>query len=333
MKPYQFYLAAAGACAIAAAAPLVLDCSPTWFFVLLTAWAIGVALVPAGFLDIVSELRTSVLVFLGFGALIAGLFPRYSLFLLAICLLFVRSSELFGYLLGACVLAHALGLTVRPYLPLTAIFVISAVLASHFRAARTVSLRAALIAIVISTAALIAGAAATALPRIALALSGSWIPVVEDGAEPPPLLLLVPFVVLPLSGYLLIRFVGLRVRRTVAVQSEEQKTKGVITAEKHLDRTERRRFRSRFTNEAVVEGYISLWRKLGERGIIFRPDRTPEEGAAYLRSRLPSLSVELLSRLTQIFNKARYSPHEITAAEFEEFEGILRRILEAAATG
>jgi hypothetical protein len=287
----------------------------------------GVLLVPASASEIVIDyVRTFVLV-LVMGGLLALAAPPLAFPILFLALLFVRSGELFGTIqaLSLFVLGH--GLIQTPSYTFAALTLLAMVLACHFRAAREISPRAVSAAVLVVGASLAAGGLAALLSTARLTRGETAFSSSPTGAEPSTVPLIAALLLLPVLGYVLVRYLNLRAS-LAGKKAGAEGTIGEVVGEGDLEEAPIRLFAGPPTNEVIVRGYIRWRRKLADRGYLFRRDRTAEESARYLGSRLPRVPSGVLDRITELFTEARYSgaalPEECTA----EFRTLTRSVLD-----
>jgi hypothetical protein len=127
-------------------------------------------------------------------------------------------------------------------------------------------------------------------------------------------------------AYLLVRYLSTR-RGHEGKSVRVSRDLGQLVGEEDLTDEEEHRFTGAPTNTAIVRGYVTWRRKLAEQGILFRRDRTADEGERYLQSRITGGASEGISRITDLFNAARYGLKELPAEEAREFKGLTQAIL------
>lgn len=296
---------------------------------------LGLVLISERTADFFSDYTRTLTVFILFFSLLSLITPYFAIFVLVLCLLVIKNSDFFGIILFVSLLTLGHGLERYPSMPLTAAFFACMAAAIYLRVVKTIYFKPLFINVLVIGLAIGMGwlTAFASTTRIILR-NGS--PVIDDKIRKPgfwPCVLALGLTIL--LSYILSRLIYLR-SRTDARQKAEAVTGTLTGEETEAPAPRKKHFTGPAANLAIVRQYLKWRRRLGQLGILFRRDRTPDESGRYIAGKLDARHADVpprtLARLTRLFNRARYNPTPMAEEEATEFNALSDQVLSALKT-
>ncbi len=328
MASYVVYLLAAGLMAVGAAFPFAEAHGYGLLGLLAGAWVAGAFLVPVTASELLGDHYRTALVFLGMCSVLALFVPWFALLVLVALLLVIRNRDFFPMLTLMSLFVLLCGLSEKPSYAAPALVVVCMVAAAYARAARRMRVQHVGIAVMIVWASLCAGGLLAFLAPFGLPLS---LPPAERARPAPPddsrLPLYGAVVLLPVAGFLLVKYLHLMNRSPRGAKSDRDRAEGRLEKDEALAEETAGGFAGSRTNAAVVKGYVKWRAQLASYGVKFTREDTAEEGATPLEHRLAAGGAASVRRITELFNLARYGDDELPEAAAAEFAALTRSLV------